>query len=285
MRYRFLRFPEGKMKAVTLSYDDGVRADLRLAEICDRYGVKCTFNINSERMNGDGADKLNAAELNANMLAKGHEIAVHGAHHKAPGIVAPTQGIADVLNCRLALEKAFGTFIRGMAYPDSGITKMCNGNDYNTIRSYLQALGIVYSRTLAGDNNSFRLPTDWYAWMPTAHHNNPNLLKWADEFCAIKDEGYSAAREPRLFYLWGHSFEFDRNNNWDVIENFLAKISDREDTWYATNIEIYEYVTAYNSLISSADGCTLYNPTLKTIWFWADEKTYAIQSGETITVS
>ena len=47
MRYCFLRFPEGKFKAVTLSYDDGVQADIRLAGILDKYGMKGTFNINT----------------------------------------------------------------------------------------------------------------------------------------------------------------------------------------------------------------------------------------------
>lgn len=47
MRYCFLRFPEGKFKAVTLSYDDGVHADIRFAGILDKYGMKGTFNINS----------------------------------------------------------------------------------------------------------------------------------------------------------------------------------------------------------------------------------------------
>ena len=41
-----LRFPGGKRKALTLSYDDGVRQDIRLAELLNRYGVKC---ISSQR--------------------------------------------------------------------------------------------------------------------------------------------------------------------------------------------------------------------------------------------
>ena len=47
MRYEFLRFPGGKPKAVTFSYDDGCRDDIRLAQIANSYGIKCTFNINS----------------------------------------------------------------------------------------------------------------------------------------------------------------------------------------------------------------------------------------------
>jgi len=40
-------FPNGKIKAVTLSYDDGVEQDIRLIEIMKKYGLKGTFNINS----------------------------------------------------------------------------------------------------------------------------------------------------------------------------------------------------------------------------------------------
>jgi signal transduction histidine kinase len=46
-RYTFLRFPEGKMKAVTFSYDDGVGQDIRLVALLDKYGLKGTFNINT----------------------------------------------------------------------------------------------------------------------------------------------------------------------------------------------------------------------------------------------
>ncbi|MBQ9773572.1 MAG: polysaccharide deacetylase family protein [Clostridia bacterium] len=269
---------------MTLSYDDGVRADLRLAALCDRYGIKCTFNVNSERMNGGGEDSLRAEELKAHILAKGHEVAVHGERHMAPGIALPVQGIADVLNCRLELEKALGGIIRGMAYPDSGVTKLHNGNDYATIRSYLQSLGIAYSRTLGADNNGFLLPNDWYAWAPTAKHTNKNLDAWTDEFLAIHEDTVRwSGKYPRLFYLWGHSYEFDKDNNWDLIEGFLAKVSGQADVWYATNMEIYEYVSAYNALISSADGNTVFNPTLKEIWFWADGL-YSINPGETVSV-
>ena len=42
-----MRLKDGKTKVLTLSYDDGVVQDIRLSEILNRYGLKCTFNINS----------------------------------------------------------------------------------------------------------------------------------------------------------------------------------------------------------------------------------------------
>ncbi len=284
MRYSFLRFPGGKFKAVTLSYDDGVCADIRLAALLDRYGMKGTFNINSGFFGYKG--KMTREEIREHILDKGHEIAVHGENHIAPGVARMPEVIADVLNCRRTLEEMFDSIVRGMAYPDTGIRKMHNGNDYQTIRSCLKELGIVYSRTLGRDNDSFDLPEDLFEWIPTAHHKNPVLMEYVRNFTELKEESTrSSRRYPRLFYLWGHSYEFDNDKNWDVIEHFCAEISGKEDTWYATNMEICEYMNAYRSLVTSADGKRIYNPTLLTVWMDVDEKLYCVESGKTITIT
>jgi hypothetical protein len=176
--------------------------------------------------------------------------------------------------------------IRGMAYPDSGITKFTSDTDYSTVKSYLSELDIAYSRTLGGDNDSFELPSDWHAWMPTVHHNNARIDEYIDKFLAIdlSAKAYCASRRPRLFYIWGHSYEFDRNDNWDHLEHICKRLSDNDDIWYATNIEIYDYVTAYNSLRYSADGHIVYNPTLLKIWFVVDGAPYSIEPGETLKI-
>ena len=191
-----------------------------------------------------------------------------------------------MLENRLELEKRFGIIVRGMAYPDTGINKLASGVSYDRIRTYLSELDIVYSRTLGGDNKSFNIPTDWYAWMPTAHHNNTNLLVWIDEFVNLdrSTSVYGARREPKLLYIWGHSYEFERDGNWNRLDEICTKISDKNDCWYATNMEIYNYVKAYQSLIYSADGKIVYNPSLIHIWFDVDGTLYDIKPGETIKI-
>ena len=281
-RYRFLRFPEGKFKAVTFSYDDGVKDDIRLAETLDRYGIKCTFNINNVSSN----NKLTAEEIERHILASGHEVAVHGMHHVASGAASPLDCIKDAIYGREELERAFGRIIRGMAYPDSGIRILANGNSYENVKASLTSLGIVYARTLGGDNDDFKIPTDWHAWMPTAHHDNVSIMQYIEKFNGIKEANYKypSGRWPRLFYLWGHSFEFSRKDNWDHLEEICEQLSGQDDTWYATNMEIYEYVTAYNSLVTSVDGSMIHNPTLKTIWFVLDNDNYVIAPGETLKI-
>lgn len=283
MRYKFLRFPGGLRKAVTFSYDDGCRHDIRLVNTLNKYGIKCTFNINSDWIpEKEDEWHLTEREIRENIVNAGHEIAVHGAQHRAPGKVSAIEGITDVLKCRLDLEKRFGTIIRGMAYPDSGICLFANGADYENIRRYLKDLGIVYSRTLGADNDGFEMPTDWLAWVPTAHHINPQVFDYIEKFNAIEDKGYGASLTPKMFYLWGHSFEYENNGNWDLLEKICERLSGRDDVWYATNIEIYDYVTAYNSLVYSADGVTVYNPTLIDVWVYIDENIKCVKSGETV---
>ncbi len=285
MRYRFLRFPEGKEKALTLSYDDGCRYDQKLIETANRYGLKVTLNINSDFL---GTDEwhLSGNELKELVQSGGHEIAVHGARHIANGNVSAVDGIRDVLECRQSLENAFDTIIRGMAYPDTGIRQLPAGVTKTEIKSYLKALGIAYSRSLAGDNDSFELPEDFHEWIPTAHHNNPELMNWLNKFISAEMPDYEAIRTPKLFYLWGHSYEFENNKNWDLLENFCKTAGGREDIWYATNIEICDYINAYRSLIFNVDNTKVYNPTDQEIWFeWSDNgriQTVSVKPGQIV---
>ena len=276
IKYEFLRFPGDKRKAVTLSYDDGHAVDLKFADIISKAGLKCTFNLNSNVLR---KNVITDEEIQEKILDRGHEVAVHGYLHTAPSAQRPIEGIKEVLNCRLELEERFDRIILGMAYPDRSVRFCDNGTSYEIIKAYLQSLDIAYARTVGGDNDDFRLPEDWHCWMPSVHHNNPKVLEYIDKFLNI--EFTKAKLPPRLFYMWGHAFEFDRANNWDHLDDICEKLRGHEGIWYATNMEIYEYVEAYRSLIFSADRSIVYNPTLITVWLSYDGKLYSVAPGET----
>ena len=114
----------------------------------------------------------------------------------------------------------------------------------------------------------------------TCHHNDPELMNLANKF--INDE--VGNNDGWLFYLWGHTYEFRGNDNWNVIEEFFQKVANCDNVWYATNIEVYDYVTAYKSLIYSADGHKVYNPTATEIWVKIDGKKVCVPVGQTINV-
>ena len=284
MKYVFMRYPEGKGKAATFSYDDGCQADKRLARIFTKHGVKATFNFNSLALS---EVNITDSELEEYFLSKGHEIAVHGEFHKANGTIRTIEGIREVLNCRLELEERCGRIIRGMAYPNSGIRLMTNLGTYEQIKQYLTELDIAYARSLGGDNNEFQLPVDFHNWIPSAHHKNPSILEYVDDFLAIDLKNPTmrpAIRYPRLLYVWGHAYEFDTDNNWELIEEICQKLTTDKDIWFATNIEFYDYVTAYKRLEYSADGKRIHNPSAITVWLDVGGVIHSIAPGETIKV-
>ena len=91
----------------------------------------------------------------------------------------------------------------------------------------------------------------------------------------------------RLFYLWGHAYEFEAADNWQVIERFAGQMGGRDDIWYATNIQVYDYVTAGRRLLQSADGSRVYNPTDQTLWVQplGTTRTVCVQPGETASLT
>lgn len=284
MKYNFLRFPGGKAKAVTFSYDDGSKDDVRFLDVINKYNLKCTFNLVGELVESE--ERLTKDYIKENILAKGHEIAVHGYCHRAQNKIRPIEGIRDILDCRILLEREFGIIIRGMAFPDTAVNRFQEPEAYKRVKKYIEDLDIAYVRSAGGDNDKFNLPEEWHNWMPTVHHDNPQIFEYMEKFINLDvSKLYISMRTPKLFYVWGHSFEFERNQNWEHLDEICQKISGKDDIWYATNMEIYEYVQAYNSLVYSADGTIVYNPTLFDIWFDIDGTMYFIKSGETITLS
>ncbi len=282
MPYRFMRFPDGKTKAVTFSYDDGVRTDMRLAEICEKYGMKATFNICSTLIaSNEGEWRLSANDMK-DLVLRGHEIAVHGHEHKSPSVSTDMEIIKEVLTCREKLEDILGDVVTGMAYPDCEIER-AGARRYEEIRTLLLSLGISYSRTLGGDNNGFNLPADWLCWVPTIHHDNPNSLEYARQFVDLKVEDlYVSRHNPRVFYVWGHSYEFSNNDNWEHFEELCGILSSKDDIWYATNIDIYRYSAAFDALVFNAANTRVYNPTAYDIWFECRGKVHCVKAGETL---
>lgn len=271
----YMRLKDGKSKVFTMSYDDGVVQDIRLSEIMRKNGLKGTFNINSglyydedkDRAVFDGRMKLSEAkEL---YIGSGNEIAVHGYTHPYLEKLRNEDIIDEIVKDRLSVEHNYGVIAKGMAYPF--------GTFNDTVIAALKLCGISYARTV-NSTGKFDFPSDWLKLNPTCHHNSPDLMKLADMFVENEPKYHNVW----MFYLWGHSYEFDQNDNWNVIEKFAEFIGQRKDVWYATNIEIYNYVRAYQSLQTSVDKSIIYNPSDIDVWISLQADVIKIHAGETV---
>lgn len=262
MAFSFNIYPGGKKRALTFSYDDGCNADRRLVEIFNKYGVKGTFHLNSGAIMRGSDWHVKKEEIGT--LYAGHEVSCHMMTHpyvtRAPYSMIAPEIIAD----RQFLEPECGYVIRGMSYP--------YGLFNNDVLPLFRAAGMEYSRAVS-PNESFTVPDDFMQWHPTSHHSNPNLKNLFDKFM-------NTNMVLPLMYIWGHSFEFNNNNNWNLIEEFCEYVSGKDDVWYATNIEICDYITAIRSLVISADENMAYNPTGTDVWAVCNGATVVIKAGE-----
>lgn len=255
-RFDALVFPGGKTKAFTLSYDDGVIQDRRLAELFRRYGAKATFNLNSgvlglDRRGGyPGKPDLDISTLAPEELATvyaGHEIAGHGLYHSGLNTVGTPLNVYEIAEDKRRLEALTGRPLRMFAYPFGMYTQ-------DTVAA-LRLAGYQGARTIRS-TGGFGIPENFLEWDPTCHHNDPRLMDLAREFVE------NPFPFPTLFYVWGHGYEFDDMDNWQRMEELLAYLAGhREQIWYATNGEIMEYVQAWRRLEYSVDGSLIYNPS------------------------
>ena len=274
----WMRFPNGLCKALTLSYDDGVEQDVRLVDIMQKHGLKGTFNLNSGSFAPEGT-VYPEGQIHRRLTQKGivdlfansdQEVAIHAYHHgDLPGIPA-AHAVWQIVRDKEALENLFGRIIRGMAYP--------YGTYSPAFTQTLRDCGVAYARTTEATRR-FDIPNDWLTMPATCHHKDPELMNLARRFAEGKPY------RPQLFYLWGHSYEFESDNNWNVIEEFADYIARRDDIWYATNIEICDYVQAWRSMHVSADGTRYHNPTAIPLWLSVNKKTYCIESGQTLVIN
>jgi peptidoglycan/xylan/chitin deacetylase (PgdA/CDA1 family) len=262
----YLCYPGGKHKALTMSYDDGRKADERLVGIFNRHGIKGTFHINSAFFGSSKHDRLTEEECLK--LYEGHEVSAHTLTHPTIARCPKEQIVYEVMEDRKNLERIFGYTIRGMSYP--------NGSYNPQIKEMLPQLGIEYSRVVETTQGGFGLPHDFLEWKATCHHKN-NLMKHAETFVGLHKKQYLY-----LMYVWGHSYEFDTDNNWGIMEEFCAYAGGHDDIWYATNIEIVDYLKAYGQLKFAASLEFVYNPTALAMWLSVDGEIKEIPGGATV---
>ncbi len=249
-------YPGWKYKALTFSYDDGIVADRKLVEIFNRYGMKATFNVSAGRAGTkDSFLKLDEyAEV-----YRGHEIASHGFQHRNMCQLTDAELESEIREDLIALEKITGYPVRGFAYPYGAYDER--------VKSMLAKYGIIYARTTNPAGKRLVPVYDPLEFNAQTHHRGdlPALAKKYRDY-----QGWGGVLT--MCTVWGHSYEFDRQNNWEVIENFCKEMANRPDIWYATNGEIFGYLEACRQVRTTLDGSVLINPTATTIYLCVDGK-------------
>ena len=228
----------GKLKAVTFSYDDGTTQDIQLVELLNKYNLKCTFNLNSDKLgmqkilsrsNGQrfAFYRLNADDVKS--LYEGHEIASHTLTHARLPELDDAEVIRQVEQDRLQLSEIAGYEVVGMAYSCGGLN-----HDDRVVKLIQENTGIQYAR-VGHRTDSFDLQEDLFRFKPNLSHisDMDRTTRLVQQFLEMKTD------KPQVLYIYGHSFELDLEpDNWVKLDALFASLANRDDIFYGTNKEV-----------------------------------------------
>ena len=265
------RYPEGRTKAFNITYDDGVLQDVPFITMLNRYGIKGTFNLNSELMRTGftwrhecGMDITRLRQSEIGNLYEGHEIASHTLTHPYMDSLSDEELYRQMGEDKRNLEVMFGREVAGFAVPF----------DYydDRIARCAEKCGFEYAR-ISDVSLSYTPCRDWHHWKTGVYHVMPELVPFVDGFLETNEE-------LALCQIVGHSYDLFTENLWDTMESICAKIGGYDGIWKCTHLELIRYLNAMEQAEISDNEIN--NNGNQRLWFTINGNTISLNPGETI---
>lgn len=263
-------YPGGKAKAFNITYDDGVTQDLRFVELLNRYGLKGTFNLNSELMrtgfawtHPNGMEVKRLGVDTARWLYRGHEIASHTLTHPYMHGLSEEDLLRQLGEDKRNLETWFGREVAGFAVPFDHYSGL--------IADSAAKCGFEYAR-MSEFSHSYAPCRDYYFWQTGFYHIEPGLAEFVAGFLETEEE-------LAVCQIVGHSYDLDAENLWGTMEAVLRRVSRAHDLWPCTNLELVRYLKAMEQAVISEN--TIHNPTDTELWFEHGGAVFPVRPGET----
>lgn len=261
------RWPDFASGAVTSSWDDGTIHDRRLVEIFREHGFRGSFYLCSGTLNDQpGGSSRCISSLEIPALYQGFEVGAHAVTHPRLWFLGPDIVFAELLEDRRRLERMSGGLVTGFVFPFG------RGASGDALIPLVRRAGFLYARR-SSPAKAHEPPADFMNWDPSCHCGSDLAEQW---------EFYKSCREPgKLFNVWGHSYEFEERWGWAHLENFVRDAASVGSLWFATQREIYEYLTAWRGLRWSLDLGHVYNPYATAVCCEVDGNEVRIEGGQT----
>jgi len=243
---------------ITTSWDDGYKSDLRLTKLLNQYGLRGTFYIPKI------CELRSLTDQEVVDISKTQEIGAHDFNHDHLTQLNPDQIRKQVSGAKNYLDNLLTKPVKMYSYP--------RGEYNQQVKEIVKENGFLGARTVK--EFSFQQPDDFFEMGTTihiypfpfrkrdAHHyhltrflfqpiqrkffrilktglpwnsfiNWPNLAKNMFD-CAKKKDG--------IFHLWGHSWELDKYDMWDDLEELFKYITQHQNIVYLTNSQILKRI-------------------------------------------
>ncbi|HYT43154.1 MAG TPA: polysaccharide deacetylase family protein [Methylomirabilota bacterium] len=230
------------MIQVTTSWDDGHKLDMRLAAMLKKYGIKGTFYICPQDHEFKDEDLLTTQNILS--ISKDFEIGGHTITHPHLTKITIAKADDEIAQSKLYLEDLLQQEVTAFCYP--------YGDFNDEVKCSVKKHGYKLARTTkryAFDmtQDVLELPTTFHTY---SHCSDLHKILSFSNFSLINFKKYwdwerlamalfdHTCQTGDLFHLWGHSWEIEKNNEWQKLENVLSYIAKKINVVHQTNTEI-----------------------------------------------
>lgn len=206
-------------RKILASFDDGHQLDLQMAGLLLKHKIPAVFYIAPDFSDLTKRQILRIAGLGSCDFCKKSrglfEIGAHTLTHP-PDLkrLSDEEAIKEIAGSKKTLERMMGF--------KKKVTKFCypKGKFDERIKGIVKDAGFKEARTVGYLNVKF--PEDPYRTDPTIHiHPDKKEYKdktWMDWGYLLFDE---VIKEGGRFELWAHSWEVEKYNQWEFLDEFL----------------------------------------------------------------
>ena len=261
-------YPGGKTKAFNISYDDGVVQDVRFVQLLNRYELKGTFNLNFGLLHSGftwqhecGMTVRRIPEKEIPEVYTGHEVASHSYSHPYFDHMEETEILKELGSDKFFLERLFGREVGGYATPFYYYS--------DRMADCVRQCGFEYAR-ISEESSDYSVPADFYRWRGSKFH-------WDDDLEDFVRGFLETDQELALCQLVGHSYDLDVMKSWEILDGICRRVSEHEDVWAATHLELVRYLRALQ--LARITDREIINESSAELWFSVDGKTVRLESG------
>ena len=252
-------YPGGRAKAFNITYDDGILQDVRFVALMNKYGLKGTFNLNSQLMEQE-FEWVHPSGMIVKRLSKdavrhlydGHEIASHTLTHPFLNDKTEAELLWEIGEDKRRLEELFGREVAGFGVPFHFYDEK--------IAECVRKCGFEYGR-MSEETRNYSPWQNPFFWNCGIFHLAPELDEYVDAF-------FRTEEELALCQIVGHSYDLDAENLWEKMECILSRMAGDDMVCSMTHLELVRYLRAMEQAVIGEDY--IENPSGSTLWFQVD---------------
>jgi peptidoglycan-N-acetylglucosamine deacetylase len=230
---------------VTTSWDDGHVLDMKLAGLLAKYNIKGTFYISLKNREFERKELLTADQIR--LLSKYFEIGAHTLTHPRLSKISEFESKKEIEISKLYLEIITGKAVLSFCYPGGSYnllhTKQVADAGYKfartTKRFETKTNGKIYET--ATTVHAYRHWTDLIPIIKLSRFNLKKFIEYYFNWDKLAIDLFDkSVTEGGVFHLWGHSWEIEKNHDWQRLTNVFEHLKSSGNVTYVENRQIYE---------------------------------------------